>query len=136
MKLLFTLKNKRRKTNLKFDFKKYHCGPPKKGAFVFKENPPKKLSFTFWLWFSFKNDWHINVLMVCIFENALKKQGWALRSFPFGMLPFFSVLKKERSVLFYSFLEFLLHMRPKRTFRSFPFFSKERKRTQRTFCSF
>ena len=58
------------------------------------------------------------------------------RSFPFfsvRYITFFSVLKKECSVLFSSFWRL---MRPKRTFCSFPFFSKERKRTQRTFRSF
>ena len=47
---------------------------PRKGAFlVFEENPPKKLFFVFWLWFSLKNNRHTNVFLVGIFENALKK---------------------------------------------------------------
>ena len=46
---------------------------------------------------------------------------------------FFSVLKKERSVLFCSFLEFLATYE---TQKNVPFFLKERKRTQRTFRSF
>ena len=44
-------------------------------------------------------------------------------------VPFFKKNVPFFSVLFSSFWRL---MRPKRTFRSFPFFSKERKRTQRT----
>ena len=68
-----------------------------------------------------------------------KKQGWALHSFPFFSLQyvtFFSVLKKERSVLFRSFLEFLATYETQKNAKNAPFFLKERKKTQRTFHSF
>ena len=54
--------------------------------------------------------------------------GFGTPFFSVRYVTFFSVLKKEHSVLF-SIVWRL--MKPKRTFRSFPFFSKERKRTQR-----
>ena len=42
--LHFTLKNKRRNTNLKFDFKKVPFWTPQKMPFwIFEENPPKNL---------------------------------------------------------------------------------------------
>ena len=67
-------------------------------------------------------------------------QGWALRSFPFARFRSFPFLLKN--VLFFSvlFSSFWLLMRPKRMFRSFPFFRKERKECnvllQITQCSF
>ena len=51
------------------------------------------------------------------------RQGWALRSFRSVCFILFRS-KKERSVLFRSFLEFWRLMKPKRTFCSFPFFSR------------
>ena len=48
MKLLFTLKNKHRNTNLKFDFLKVPYWPPEKVCFWFsKKTPPKILSSCF-----------------------------------------------------------------------------------------
>ena len=67
-------------------------------------------------------------------KNYTWAQGWAMRSFPFGTFRSFSFLKKNVpffSVLFSSFWRL---MRPKRMFRSFPFFFKERKRMQRSFA--
>ena len=63
-------------------------------------------------------------------------QGWAPHSFlfvTFRSFPFF-----KRNILFFSNLysNFWRLMRPKRTLHSFPLFSKERKRTQRTQRSF
>ena len=69
MELLFTLKNKHRNTNLKFDFLKVqHFGTPK-SAFLVQKN----VFFVFRLWFSFENNRRTNVLLVSIFENTQKK---------------------------------------------------------------
>ena len=59
-------------------------------------------------------------------------QGWALRSFPFGTLRSFPF--KKENVTFFSILfsSFWRLIKPKRTFHSFLFFSKERKRTLRS----
>ena len=47
---------------------------PRKSEFlVYEENPQTNFFCMFRLWFSFKNSRHINVLLVCIFENAQKK---------------------------------------------------------------
>ena len=64
--------------------------------------------------------------------SIFKKQGWAPRSFPFRTFRSFSF--KKENVTFFSvlFSRFWRLIKPKRTLRSFPFFSKERKRTERT----
>ena len=54
-------------------FKSTILDPRKKALLVFAENPPKNVFFMLWLWFSFKNSRHTNVLLVGIFENAQKK---------------------------------------------------------------
>ena len=51
-------------------------------------------------------------------------------------ITFFSILKKECSVLFHSFLEFLATYETQKNPKNTMFFCKERKRTQRTECSF
>ena len=69
-------------------FKKYlgTILEPQKSAFmVSKENPPNKIFFVFWLWFSFKDTRRTNVLLVGIIENAHKN---LLRKF----LPFWEFL--------------------------------------------
>ena len=58
------------------------------------------------------------------------KPGLGTLFFSVQHVPFFSVLKRERfSVLFSRFWRLI---KPKRMLHSFPFFSKERKRTERT----
>ena len=57
------------------------------------------------------------------------KTGLGTLFFSVQNVPFFSILKRERNVLFPSFWRF---MKPKRTLRSFPCFSKEWKRMERT----
>ena len=50
MKLPFTIKNKRRKTNFKFELKKTMILDTQKSVFlVFEENPPTNFLFVFWL---------------------------------------------------------------------------------------
>ena len=61
------------------------------------------------------------------------QSGLGTLFFSVRCVTFFSVLKKECSVLFHYFLEFLATYE---TQKNVPFFSKERKRTQRTFPSF
>ena len=74
MKLLFTSKNKHRKTNLKFEFLKLLFWTPKKPCFGFWRKPPQtNLFFMFWLSFSFKNNRHTNVLMVAL-KKAISHQ--------------------------------------------------------------
>ena len=47
---------------------------PKKALFWFlKKNKTKNVFSVFWLWFGFKNNRHTNVLLVGIYEQALKK---------------------------------------------------------------
>ena len=77
MKLPFTIKNKRRKTNFKFELKKTTILDTQKSVFlVFEENPPTNFLFVFWLWFSFKNIRRTNFLSIGIFENAQQKSYW------------------------------------------------------------
>ena len=59
-------------------------------------------------------------------------QGWAPHSFLFGTFRSFPFFKKKVPFFSILFLSFWQRMRPKRMFRSCPFFSKERKRMQRT----
>ena len=61
------------------------------------------------------------------------KAGLGTAFFSIGYVPFFSVLFKERSVLFRSFFKFLA---TSETQKNVPFFYKELKRTQRSFRSF
>ena len=60
---------------------------PKKCIFGYRRKPPQKNIFVFWLWFSFKNNRHANVLLVSIFENA-PKSYWSSKT-PFW--PFLAV---------------------------------------------
>ena len=53
MKLPFTIKNKHRNTNLKFEFQNYFIFTPKKVCFWFWRKTPKtNFFFVFWLWFN------------------------------------------------------------------------------------
>ena len=79
-------------------FENYCFGPPKKRVFGFwRRNPKKNFFFVFRLWFSFKNNRHTNVLLISIFENALKK-AISHQKRHFGcfrwLLIFFCTLKK------------------------------------------
>ena len=74
MKLPFTIKNKRRNKNLKFDFQNYFIFTPQKASFGFwRKTPKKNVFFVFQLWFSFNNNKHTIVILFGIFENAPKK---------------------------------------------------------------
>ena len=74
MKLSFTLKNIRRKTNSKFEFQKLPFWTPEKACFlVFDEKSPQKSFSSCFGLDSALNNRHTNVLLVGIFENALKK---------------------------------------------------------------
>ena len=84
MKLPFTLKNKRRNTNLKFDFLKLPFWTTDKVHFWFlKKTPLKNVFFVFWLWFSFKNNRRTNVLLVVILKTH-KKSYWPSKT-PFWL---------------------------------------------------
>ena len=76
-----------------------------------------------------------NSLQHLYFTLVTLHQGWALRSF-FISVRYVLFCSKKRTFFSILFLSFWWLMKPKRMFRSFPFFSKERKRTQRTFRSF
>ena len=84
------------------------------------------LKTTFWV---FKSS---SSLILKVLQTHLKS-GLGTLFFSVRYITFFSFLKKERSLLFRCFLEFLATYE---TQKNVPFFSKERKRTQRTFCSF
>ena len=72
--LPFTLKNKRRNTNLKIDLLKVPFWTPEKVHFWFSKKTPQKICFfVFWPWFSFKNNRRTNFLLVGSFENTQKK---------------------------------------------------------------
>ena len=76
MKLPFTLKNKRIKTNLKFDFSKVLSWTPEKARFWFyKKNPPTNFFLRVVALIRLKNNRHTNVLLFGIFENTLRKSG-------------------------------------------------------------
>ena len=68
MKLPFTMKNKSKNTNFKFEFKTYLIFAPRKERFWFlKKNPSQNFFFVIRLWFSFKNNKHTNVILFGIF---------------------------------------------------------------------
>ena len=75
MRLPFTIKNKCKNTNLQFEFKNYFIFTLEKAGFWFlKTTQKKQIFFVFWLWFSFKNNKHTNVILFGIFENAPTKK--------------------------------------------------------------
>ena len=83
--LSFTLKDKRRNANLKFDFWKVPFWTPEEVNFWFlKKTPPKKIVFVFRLWFSFKKNRCTNVPLGGIFENAHKISYWPSKT-PFWL---------------------------------------------------
>ena len=74
MKFPFTVKNKCKNTNRKFELNRWLFWTPKKARFWFlKKKPPKFVWGVFRLWFSSKNNKCTNFLLEGIFENAQKK---------------------------------------------------------------
>ena len=76
MRLSFTIKNKCKSTNLKFEFKNYFIFTPEKELFLgFKENPSPQKKFSL----CFGSDSALNTIntqmlfFFCIFENGPKK---------------------------------------------------------------
>ena len=66
-------------------------------------------------------------------STVCAQAGLGTPFFSVWYVTFFSFLKKEHSVLFRSFLEFLATYE---TQKNVTFFYKERKKMQKTFCSF
>ena len=98
MKLPFAWRTNAEKQFKIWGLKTTILNPPKSKFFGFlRKTSPKNVFFVFRLWFSFKNNWRINVLLVSIFENALKKaiscQKCHFISFLL-LLTFFSAFKK------------------------------------------
>ena len=83
--------------NLSIVFKTTISDPLKSAFLVFAEKPPQNFFLRVSLWFSFKNNRWANVLLVNIFENAIKKTI-SCQKRHFGcfwrLLTFFSTLKK------------------------------------------
>ena len=73
---------------------------------------------------------------ICLQWKGGNYSGLGTPFFSVRYITFFSILKKECSVLFHSFLEFLATYETQKNPKNTTFFCKERKRTQRTECSF
>ena len=73
-KLPFTIKKKRKNTNLKFELKNYFILTFEKARFWFlKKNTHKKFVFQFRLWFIFKNNKHTIVICSVFLKTHQKK---------------------------------------------------------------
>ena len=77
----FNIKEKTQKYKFEIWVLKTTILDPQKARFWFLlKNPPTNLFFVFRLWFSIKNNWRTNVLLVSIFEYALIKKLLAIKN--------------------------------------------------------
>ena len=87
--------NKEQMQKYKFEICIYHFTilyPWKSACLVFEENPPKKIFFVFWLWFSFKNNTDQNNICVFIVLKAKTEKKLRRKKLSF-------VIKTRKNVL-------------------------------------
>ena len=129
-KLPFTLKNKHRNTNLKFDFFKVRFLTPEKVRFLFlKKTPPKKFVSSCIGFDSASKTIDAQMFFWSVFLKTHKKSYWLSTTL---FWPFLAVKNTDQNNIFKSIAlkaktkeKSVLHKRMRCSFRSFLFFIKE-----------